>query len=423
MDRPERASPPLDSDPSEFGTPGSGDVGHGEARRDDLGHWAYRPARPLRGRPDGPLSGLQFSAKDLYGVSGWPLRGGTRALLPPVGESELVRRVLDGGADLVGTTQLHEVALGVTGVNAFGGTRNPLGPDRVAGGSSGGAAVSVATGEVDFALGTDTGGSVRVPAALCGVVGFKPTYGTYPLTGALPLSATCDHAGTLARSVDLLARVHEVVTGEAPRSDAPVPLRVGVWDVRSWVTPTAWSAVEIAAAHLTSLGASVEAFSFPDVLDTYTPIVLSEAAAVHAAELRRPVPGFTAATLALLLRGAAITPDEVSAARERREALRDRLTALLDRFDLLLAPAVPDVAPRVGQDELTLPGDTVPVRTAILRLTAPWSLLGVPTLTLPRRTPDLSVGVQLVGRPGHDTALLALGGRLAPTGLLQEIPS
>ncbi len=383
------------------------------------GVWAYRPEGPLRGVPGGPLSGLTFSAKDLYGVPGWPLRAGSRAALPRVAESELVRRGLAAGADLLGSTQLHEIALGITGSNAYGGTPNPLDPARVAGGSSGGAAASVATGQVDFALGTDTGGSVRVPASWCGVWGFKPTYGLYPLAGALPLSATCDHAGTLARGVGTLARIHRAVTGQAVGTAGWSGQRVGLWNVPAWCAPGTWAELERFARDLEARGASLGRFDFPDVLDSYTPIVLSEAAAVHRAELSRPAPGFGAGTLALLRRGQALTQGELTAARKRREALRAALVALFDQFDLLLAPAVPDVAPLIGQDELDLPGGSVPLRQvqlrqvplrqAVLRLTAPWSLLGAPTLAAPLPLRALSLGAQLIAPWGADADLLALG--------------
>ena len=379
------------------------------------GVWAYRPGQPLRGAPGGPLSELTFSAKDLYGVAGWPLRAGSRARLPPVAESRLVLDCLAAGADLLGSTQLHEIALGITGDNAYGGTPNPLDPARVAGGSSGGAAASVAGAQVDFALGTDTGGSVRVPASWCGVWGLKPTYGLYSLAGVLPLSVTCDHAGTLARSAETLAWVHAAVTGRPTETAAWSGKKVGLWNVPSWCVPDAWAELERLARGLEARGAAVVPFAFPDVLDSYTPIVLSEAAEVHRGELSRPAPAFGEHTLALLRRGQALTAEEVKAARRRREALREKLEALFNSFDLLLAPAVPDVAPLGGQEQLELPGgpellsSTVPLRQAVLRLTAPWSLLGAPTLAVPLPLRGLSVGAQLIAPWGRDAELLALG--------------
>ncbi|MCP3138064.1 amidase [Pyxidicoccus xibeiensis] len=388
---------------------------------DPHGAWAYRPDAPLRGAAEGPLAGLTFSAKDLYGVPGWPLRGSSRAVLPEVGASPLVARLLGLGATLLGKTHLHEVALGITGANAFGGTRNPLDTTRVAGGSSGGAAVSVATGEVDFALGTDTGGSIRVPAAWCGVVGFKPTKGSaaWPTEGVLPLSSTCDHTGPLARDVRGVVRVHSALTSEAvaPREWAGV--RVGVWDVSAWVTPGVWAVVEAEAARLAALGARVSRVSFPDVMDAYTPIVLSEAAAVHALALKSEAPGFIAATETNLRAGAALSEADVAAARARREAYRTRLGALFNEVDILLGPAVPDVAPRFDQEEVDVAEGALPVRRAVLRITAPWSLLGAPTLCLPRPLGALSVGVQLVAPWGQDVALLGWGlgvGSRTPSG-------
>lgn len=373
------------------------------------GVWAYRPGQPLRGALGGPLSGLTFSAKDLYGVANWPLRAGSRAALPPVAESRLIKSCLSAGADLLGSTQPHEIALGITGSNAFGGTPNPLDAARVAGGSSGGAAASVATGQVDFALGTDTGGSARIPASWCGVWGFKPTHGLYSLEGVLPLSVTCDHAGTLAREVSMLARVHTAVTGQTAGAADWRGKRVGLWNVPAWCAPDVWAELEGFAGKLEARGATVERFDFPDVLDSYTPIVLSEAAGVHRAELSSAAPGFGAGTLALLRRGQALTEEEVENARKRRETLRQQLTALFGHFDLLLAPAVPDVAPLSGQDELDLPGGRVPLRQAALRLTTPWSLLGAPTLAVPLPLRGLSVGAQLIAPWNADAALLALG--------------
>ncbi|ADV67881.1 amidase [Deinococcus maricopensis] len=377
---------------------------------DVFGAWAYRPATPLRGAPGGPLADLTFSAKDLYGVPGWPLGGSSRAALPAVAPSPLVAHLRALGATLVGKTHLHEVALGVTGANAFGGTRNPLDATRVAGGSSSGAAVSVATGEVDFALGTDTGGSIRVPAAWCGVVGFKPTKGhaAWPTDGVLPLSLTCDHAGPLARDVQVVARVHGALTDQVITPRAWAGVRVGVWDVPGWVTPEVWATVEREVARLTALGASVVRVPFPEVLDAYSPIVLSEAARVHAGALASAAPGFTPATEANLRAGAQLTDADITAARARRGAYQQQLADTFGAVDVLLGPAVPDIAPHPDQEDLHVTEGTVPVRRAVLRLTAPWSLLGAPTLSLPRPLGALSVGVQLVAPCDQDEWLLGL---------------
>ncbi|GGR80316.1 amidase [Deinococcus sedimenti] len=377
--------------------------------------WAFRPASPLPGAPGGPLSGLTFSVKDLFGVTGWPLRASTRAPVPDPGPSPLVTRLLALGASAVGKTHLHEIALGITGVNGFSGTDHPFLPGRVPGGSSSGAAVSVALGQVDFALGTDTGGSIRVPAAWCGVVGFKPTKGhpAWPTGGVLPLSVTCDHAGPLARDVATVTRVHEALTGRAVSEVALGGLRVGLWLPGGWVTEDVRVALRDVAGTLTGAGATVEDMDFPEVLDAYSPIVLSEAAHVHRDALRHDDPGFLPFTLASLRQGAALTDTEVRAAQERRAAYRAQLDDLFTRFDLILAPAVPTPPPAQGQDEVLLPDGPTPLRRAVLRLTAPFSLLGAPVVALPTRT--ALIGAQLIAPHGQDDRLLGLARTLERT--------
>ncbi|GAA5531891.1 amidase [Deinococcus aluminii] len=370
--------------------------------------WAYLPASPLSGAAEGPLAGLTFSVKDLYGVPGWPLRASTRAPVPDPGESVLVRRLLDLGASAVGKTHLHEVALGITGMNGFGGTAHPFDPERVPGGSSSGAAVSVALWQVDFALGTDTGGSIRVPAAWCGVVGYKPTKGhpAWSTEGVLPLSWTCDHAGPLARDMRTIVQVQEALTGQTVAPQDWAGVKVGLWLPGGWVDDTVREALRLYAARLAGLGATVEAVPFPEVLDAYSPIVLSEAAQVHSEALKETDPGFLPFTHASLRQGQALTEEEVRAAFARRAEYRAQLDDLLSRFDVLLAPAVPTPPPLVGQEEVEVGEGRLPLRRAVLRLTAPFSLLGAPTVALPSTAPF--VGVQLVGRHGEDDRLLGL---------------
>ena len=172
------------------------------------------PSTPLSGRR---LAGVFVSVKDLFAVPGAPLAAGTRAALPDVGaESTVVRRLVEAGAIVFAKTQMHEIALGATGENTWtGDVCNPYDPTRQAGGSSSGAAVAVACGIGAAGIGSDTGGSVRIPAAFCGIVGFKPTFGAIPLGGALPLSWTCDHAGPLARTVADATLLYEVLSARS----------------------------------------------------------------------------------------------------------------------------------------------------------------------------------------------------------------
>jgi Asp-tRNA(Asn)/Glu-tRNA(Gln) amidotransferase A subunit family amidase len=379
-----------------------------DSQADPQRAWAYRPASPLPGAAGGPLAGLSFSVKDLYGVTGWPLSASSRAPVPDPGESVLVRRLLDLGASALGKTHLHEIALGITGMNGFGGTAHPFLSQHVPGGSSSGAAVSVALNQVSFALGTDTGGSIRVPAAWCGVVGYKPTkdHPAWSTEGVLPLSTTCDHAGPLARDVATLVRVQEALTGREVGAQSWAGVRVGVWLPDGWVDETVREAVCAFTARLEHLGALLSPIDFPEVLDAYTPIVLGEAAQVHAGALRHPDPGFLPFTLTALRQGQALTAAEVEAAHARRAVYRRQLDDLLTRCDVLLAPAVPTPPPLTGQDEVELPGGHLPLRRAVLRLNAPFSLLGAPVVALPASAPF--VGVQFVGRHGEDDRLLGL---------------
>lgn len=371
--------------------------------------WAYRPALPLAGDPHGPLSGLTFSVKDLFGVPGWPLAASTRAAVADPGPSVLVQQLLALGASATGKTHLHEIALGITGLNGYGGTSHPFEPQRLPGGSSGGAAVSVALNQVDFALGTDTGGSIRVPAAWCGVVGYKPTKGhaAWSTEGVLPLSWTCDHAGPLARDLATVVRVHEALTGETVQPQRWSGVRVGLWLPEGWVAPEVRDAVMAYAFRLEAQGAVVAAVELPEMLDAYTPIVLSEAAQVHATALQEEDPGFLPFTLGLLRQGQGLSEEAVRAAHTRRAEYRVYLDSVLSRHDVLLAPIVPVPPPLAGQEEIDLPGGTTVLRRAVLRLNVPFSLLGVPALAVPTELPF--VGAQLVTSRGMDDRLLGLG--------------
>ena len=187
-------------------------------------------------------------------------------------------------------------------------------------------------------------------------------------------------------------------------------VQVGLWNPEGWLNSEAESALLGTARQLETLGATLTPVLLPDMLDAYSDTVQSEAAAVHHAALALPAPGFSAGTLALLRRGAALTPEQLAVARERQEVYAELLEQQMHGLDLLLTPAVPSAAPLTGQDDVQTLGGNVPLRLAVLRLTVPFSLLGWPVLTLPCPAPDgLSVGVQLVGRPGDDARLLGLG--------------
>ncbi len=372
-----------------------------------------------RGPARGTLHGIPVSVKDLYLVDGMPTRAGTAAALPELGEHEgsAVARLRAAGAVLFAKTNMHEIALGATGENSFtGDVCNPLRPLHQSGGSSSGAAVCVATGIGMAGLGSDTGGSIRIPAAFCGITGFKPSFGAIPLDGALALSWTCDHAGPLARSVADCARLYEVMAQRAvnhgrvarhPRLGVPA-----AW-LRGRLHPQVRAAFEGTLATLRAAGAQVTEVVAPllaTAWPSYSPLVRAEAAWVHRAALAAGGAGFSEAVLAPLRAGQLVSATEYIAALQARAALVAQLDLVLAGIDALVLPTSPVPAPLRGQSEVAVEGGTMSVREAVLGQTLPFSFCGLPALSLPFAAIDgLPLGLQVVGRSDSDPALLALG--------------
>ena len=382
-----------------------------EARRLD--------AQARAGGRRGPLHGIPVSIKDLFAVRGMPMQAGTRAPLPALGRDEaaLVSRLREAGALVFAKTNMHEIALGATGENRWtGDVKNPFDPERQSGGSSSGAAVAVATGIGAAGIGSDTGGSVRIPAAFCGITGFKPSYGAIPLDGALPLSWTCDHAGPLARCVDDCAALFEVMArrrvahgaaGRRPRLAVP----------HAWLAGRLQPAVREAFARvLESLAkeqAEIVAVAAPTLAlawQCYTPIVRAEAAWVHRAALDAGASGFSGMVLPALEAGRALAARDYIDALKLRERVCADLDAGLAGVDALILPTSAVLPPLRGQEQIDVEGGRTSVREAVLGQTLPFSLCGLPTLTLPVGLVEgLPMGLQAVGRRGADAALLALG--------------
>lgn len=369
----------------------------------------------VQGRSPGRLHGIPVTIKDLFSVPGTETRAGTRATLPTLGPSIAVNRLSEAGAVIIGKANMHEVALGLTGENKWtGDVRNPYDPKRQAGGSSSGSAVAVAVGIGLASLGTDTGGSIRVPAALCGVVGFKPTHGLVPLDGALPLSPTCDHAGPLALSVEDARLLTEVLAArpfptrriEAPRLGIPAAYLEGR------LTSAMREAFEGYLRRLDHAGARLVEVTVPDLDLTskcYTPLVRAEAAHVHRAALRDASERFSAPVRDALEIGAAMSADEYLEARDRRRSVIAglRWTFAQGTIDALLIPATSSEALHRGETQVVLEGGVTSHRDAQLALTAPFSLTGVPTVCLPFGSiGGLPVGVQVVGPRSADARTL-----------------
>lgn len=395
------------------------------------GQAARCDAAAARGEWRGPLHGIPVTVKELFAVAGVTVRAGSRAPLPPLapgpgGDAAAVARLRAAGAVLLGTTNMVEVALGITGENPHtGDVHNPHDPARQPGGSSSGAAVAVAVGAGLAGLGTDTGGSVRIPAALCGVVGVKPSRGRVPLDGALPLSPTCDHAGPLAGSVADAAVVLSVLTAGAVGAAGADPRRVdrprlGVPRryLEGALAPGVRAAFEAWLGAAADRGASV-VDADPADLDqapaAYTPLVRAEAAWVHRAALAADPGVFGAAVRGPLLAGREISAVDYLDRRAARARVRAGLAAALRGVDALVLPATPVPAPLLGATTVELESGPAPHRDAFLRLTVPFSLAGVPVVAVPAgRVDGLPVGVQVVTAYGDDDRALDLAAWLTP---------
>ena len=366
----------------------------------------------------GPLHGLPITVKDLFVVDGMPLRAGTEAPLPALGEQgTAVTRLREAGAIVLATTNLHEVAYGITGENpATGDVCNPLDPARQTGGSSSGSAAAVQAGIGLASLGTDTGGSLRVPASHCGVVGFKPTWGRIPLDGALALSPTCDHAGPLTRSVADAALCSAVLAGSAPAPLMPrMPSRFAVplGFLRGRLATPVRHAFEGWLDLARRSGVDVVDLDLPDpghVLEVFRAIQAPEALRVHRDALERAPERFSPVVRRQLEAGRAVTADAEAAAHDARAELIAALDAAAGRVDAIVLPAVPVPAPVRGHDEVVLESGPAPLRPSFLHLTVPFSLTGLPVLCVPfARVDGLPIGLQVVGARGSDDHVLAVG--------------
>lgn len=380
------------------------------------------------GRRRGPLHGVAVVLKDNVDVAGWPTRAGGRATSdePAAVDAWITARLRRAGAVVVAKAHLHELAYGSTGeVNPAGPARNPHDASRMTGGSSSGSAALVALGAVALAIGTDTGCSVRAPAALCGVTGLMPALGRLPTRGVLALSSTLDHLGQLTIDAGGAALAWSVLGPPAAASPRRLPrgaslagLRVGLPRGAPFGALEAVidAAVERCAGRLRSAGAQVVDVEVPalaDLASAYPIVVGSEAYAHHQLALQRHPDRFGVRTLERLNSHRARSASEYltalgAIAAARQEALRSLRT--VHRLDALLLATTPIRAPAVGQ---TVSDNGEDVAAALLRLCTPFSALGTPALSIPApHVPGLPVGLQLVGIRLAEADLLALASRL-----------
>jgi amidase len=368
----------------------------------------------VEGAPDGPLAGLTFAAKDLFDVAGYPTGGGNhdwaRANPVPTRHAWAVQTLLDAGATLIGKTITDEVSLGILGENAFDGTPlNTAAPDRVPGGSSSGSAAAVAAGLCDTALGTDTGGSVRVPSSFCGLYGIRPTHGRLDVTGMLPQAPSSDTTGWFARDAATFARVSSVLLGEAVPDTLPTRLIIAV-DAFGFADAAVAAALQPLVDRLADvIGTAREEVMAPQGLSVWSraqrTLQPHEAWQTFRPWVERDNPRMAFGVARGLITGSMISETDRSWAELMRQEARARMAYLLPPGTILCLPTTPFPAPMKG---LPLP-ILGPMRDRITCLCAHGGLTGVPQVSLPGATMGgLPIGLSIVGGRGADAALVAV---------------
>jgi AtzE family amidohydrolase len=394
---------------------------------------------------DLPLLGVPFAVKNLFDISGLPTLAGSkieRDSAPARGDAALVRRLESAGAVLVGALNMDEYAYGFTTENSHvGPAHNPHDLSRVAGGSSGGSGAAVAAGQVPLTLGSDTNGSIRVPASLCGVFGLKPTFGRLPRTGSYPFVSSLDHLGPFARSARDLALAYDAMQGPeamdprdpgcAQRAIEPTVsvlaqgargLRIGVLSgyFRERAQPDALTAVDMVAE---ALGAT-QTVELPMVEAGRAAAFLitnSEGAALHLPDLRTRPHDFEPLSRDRFLAGTLIPAAWVARAQRVRRLYAEQVARLFERFDILLAAATPCAATPIGAEWFELNGQRLPVRPNMGLLTQPISCIGLPVCAVPvwGAHAALPIGVQVIAAPWREDLALRVAAALETAGVAQ----
>ena len=385
---------------------------------DDINAFVPGPRVHIEGRPGGPLSGLTFAAKDLFDVAGHPTGGGNpdwaRSNPIPTRHSWAVQKLLDAGATLIGKTITDEVSLGIVGENAFYGTPiNPRAPGRVPGGSSSGSAAAVAAGLCDTALGTDPGGSVRVPASFCGLFGIRPTHGRIDVSGMMPQAPSSDTTGWLARDTATFTKVSSVMLDEAIPSSLPIRMIIAE-DAFAFADPEVAVALQPIVERLRALiGDAREEVVAPAGIVQWAraqrTLQPSEAWLTFKDWIERDNPRFAYSVARNIFTGSQIPETERQWAQLVRHEARGRMRYLLAPGTILCLPTTPFPAPKRGE-----PLSVASLqRDRILCLCAHGGLTGVPQVSIPGATVDgLPVGLSIVGGLGTDTTLVAVAGAL-----------
>jgi amidase len=390
----------------------------------DLNAFCTHDRVHIDGVPGGPLAGLTFAAKDIFDIAGRTACCGNpdwlATHLPATKTAPAVGRLLAAGATLVGTTLTAELVMGLTGENAFYGIPvNVAAPGRVTGGSSSGSAAAVAAGLVDFALGSDTGGSVRVPASFCGIYGMRPTHGRIPLDGVMPFAPSLDAVGWFAGDATLMRRVGAVLLDPPPAGAATHPGKFMIaTDAFAVVNPEIRGALAPAVARVAALlGAPEEvAMAGGSDLGEWSKLIAvyreGEGWRSHRDWIERCKPTLSDNGTMRMKLGAAISDAAIAAAQPARAEVRARMATLLAEGGVLAVPAAPGVAPELGGDQEAI--WQIVHKNAHINAVSP--LAGLPQISLPLATVGgLPIGLGLIAAPGGDEMLLAIAEDLGAT--------
>jgi len=389
----------------------------------------------LKGRYRGPLHGIPFAVKDLFFTKGIRTTCGSKILANffPTYNAAVVERLLSAGAILLGKLNMHEFAYGTTSVNPhYGAVRNPWDRERITGGSSGGSAAALVCSFVPLTLGTDTGGSIRIPSALCGTVGLKPTYGRISKYGVYPLCWSLDHPGPMAKSVSDLAMAMNILAGHDPKDPStphvPVPdyakalvkdlkgIRLGIPDNFYFerLEPEVESAVWKAIRGLKKMGAKVQTVSIPRLPEFSTAAfiaLLAEGASSLEKWHRTRYADLGEDVRARLNLGAAVKAAQYLKAQRIRQIALKIFGDVFTKVDALITPQLPITAPRIGQETVAIGKSSEAVPSALTRFTRIFNLIGLPALSIPCgfSSSGLPIGLQIVAKAFNEEMVLKVG--------------
>ena len=368
---------------------------------------------------DNPLKSIPYSCKDLFDVKGMVTSGGSRVLADNIADrnAEVITRMNRAGAIFIGKNNLHEFAYGATGENALYGTPpNPYDQTRLAGGSSSGSAAALGYGLCAAALGTDTGGSVRAPAALCGLVGFKPTFGRISTEGVIPYSWSLDHVGTMARNAADTALLFNTLGNNVQEPPAVKldELRIGIPEGFFFARADTeiLDSIERLMNFLRDAGAQLKPVAMPSMEHSRTvslTVQMPEALSYHNRYLEQRGDLYSQDFRAGLALGQCLLAEQYIRAKRFIESYRRDMDEVFDGIDLLLTPATPVIAPKIGAVEVTVDGQAEPAGNAITRYTSFFNMTGHPAITLPcgMHSEGLPIAAQLIGKHYGDEQLIA----------------